>query len=217
MGLKIAFEEDAELIIFSTGASERSGKKEGEYTRDWALAHVETLAPLTGWELLPEALEQFINEDTELDLESQNTTQECERNFRLCTERGIERVILVSSPWHIQRCHTEALKVSERMRANGETAHAFNFKVPFPPSARAGCQEANTTRAMHRAGPTRSSSRRIAGICPRPSGICSGVGSSRFRKRGSLPLNLSLLSCSKNTARSSFVGASPCDSPFFLC
>lgn len=120
MGLKVAFDNDAELVIFSTGASERDGLKEGEYTRNWAMGHIDELAKMTGWHDMPEGLEQFIGVRGELDLESQNTREECERNFRLCAEHGIERVFIVSSPWHIQRCHTEALKVAEAMRAGGE-------------------------------------------------------------------------------------------------
>lgn len=119
MGLKVAFDHEAEFVIFSTGASERDGKKEGEYTRDWALGAYERLAPVVGYEMSPTSLEAYLMDATELDIVSQNTREECNRNFRLCAERGISRVILVSSPWHIQRCHTEALKVAEELRLEG--------------------------------------------------------------------------------------------------
>lgn len=117
MGIKIAFDNAADLVIFSTGASEREGVKEGQYTYNWALENLERLARVldVGENLLGAYLPKF----GEVDDESQNTREECNRNFRLCADRGIDRVILVSSPWHIQRCHTEALKVAESLRLEG--------------------------------------------------------------------------------------------------
>lgn len=121
MGVKIAIEYGAELLIFSTGASERDGVKEGRYTYDFARSLGSALADAVG---LADTnyLAQFLESKSELDLESQNTREECERNFRLCAASGIKRIILVSSAWHIERCHAEALNVAERMRETGETA-----------------------------------------------------------------------------------------------
>lgn len=117
MGIKLAYECDAGLVIFSTGASERDGVKEGQYTYNWAIENHERLAELI--EVTPEILDAFIRSYGKVDDESQNTRQECERNLRLCADMGADRVILVSSPWHIQRCHTEALKVAEELRLEG--------------------------------------------------------------------------------------------------
>jgi hypothetical protein len=122
VGIKVANDYDAELIIFSTGASERNGFKEGEFTRTFAYELNDStmvLSQITGFPS-PTNLQTFLAKFSELDLDSQNTAEECTRNFRLCAERGIQRIILVSSPWHIQRCHTEALKVAQAMRDNGE-------------------------------------------------------------------------------------------------
>lgn len=118
MGLREAFAVRAEFAIFSTGASERDGIKEGEYTYRYALSHVRELARVLG---IPEAVfHDFLHRRVELDLESQNTTQECAHNLALCAERGIDTVILVSSAWHIERCHAEALSVAETMRQVGQ-------------------------------------------------------------------------------------------------
>lgn len=120
MGLHVAFHEDAELIIFSTGASERGGVLEGEFTYSKAAAYASSLKGVVGFRHCSKKIFlDWLKSHAELDLESQNTAEECERNFRSCAMRGIERVILVSSPWHIQRCHTEALKVAEKLRAEG--------------------------------------------------------------------------------------------------
>jgi hypothetical protein len=118
MGIKVALDYAAELLIFSTGASERNGVKEGEYTRNFAIEHHRIIADVIGYE--QEEVSSLLAR-SELDLESQNTRGECERNFRLCAKRGIERIVLVSSPWHIERCLAEALKVADAMRIEGET------------------------------------------------------------------------------------------------
>lgn len=117
MGIKVAYENDADLVIFSTGASEREGVKEGRYTYNWALENLERLANTL--DMNEDILGAYLQSFGEVDDESQNTREECERNFRLCARVGIDRIVLVSSPWHIQRCHTEALKVAEALRLEG--------------------------------------------------------------------------------------------------
>lgn len=117
MGIKVALDLDAELVIFSTGASELEGTKEGEYTYQYALNHLWEIAAAVGYG--EHEVHDLLASRPELDLESQNTREECDRNFRLCASRGIERIVIVSSPWHIQRCHTEALKVAEVLRGEG--------------------------------------------------------------------------------------------------
>lgn len=118
MGIKTAIDYGADLVIFSTGASERDGTKEGEFTQRTALLRAAQIGDATGYG--EGYVLRLLRHRSQLDLESQDTRGECELNFRKCASMGISRVILVSSPWHIQRCHTEALKVAEAMRAAGE-------------------------------------------------------------------------------------------------
>jgi hypothetical protein len=129
MGIKIALRESASKIIFSTGASERDYIKEGLYTFNWAAAHASDIAEAIENE--EDHVYSYLHCFHELDLESQNTREECERNFRLCAEAGIEKVILVSSPWHIQRCHTEALKVAQSMRDDGEKVPRIQAEASY--------------------------------------------------------------------------------------
>lgn len=117
MGLKVAFEQNADAIIFSTGASELNGVKEGQVTRDYALEHVESIAKAIDADT--DELRRMIEDRSELDIESQNTREECERNLGLCADMGVEQVFIVSSPWHIQRCITAAQIVLEGMRVGG--------------------------------------------------------------------------------------------------
>lgn len=119
MGIKIAFEEGAERIFFGTGASDIAGVKEGQYTYIWALDHVDDLAELLGIDAAE--LRMYLERVSVLDLESQNTTQELQINIATAMKEGLEKMIIVSSPWHIQRCLTEALKISATMRADGHT------------------------------------------------------------------------------------------------
>src|SRR3989344_4519748 len=95
MGIKVALDYHAELLIFSTGASERDGVKEGEFTRNFGLEHCEAVADIVGYST--QEVKAALTA-AELDLESQNTREECERNFRIAASRGIARIILVSSP-----------------------------------------------------------------------------------------------------------------------
>lgn len=115
MGLKVAIERNADLVVFSTGASELEGVKEGQVTRDYALENLESIARAIDTD--PNTLQRMIEENSELDIESQNTREECERNLGLCIDMGIEQVIIVSSPWHLPRCILAAQTVLEEMRA----------------------------------------------------------------------------------------------------
>ena len=123
MGLYVAVTEKAELIIFSTGASEREGMREGEYTWQYALRNRGLIALALG--VSEATLMYYLSDRGELDTESKNTTQEVLRNLQLCANRSINRVFLVSSSWHIQRCHAEALSAAEALRVSGQRVPAI--------------------------------------------------------------------------------------------
>ncbi len=129
MGIKIALMDGAERVVFSTGASERDGLKEGEYTYQWALKHARDLSKLLG--VSASYLRGYLRRVSVLDLESQNTAQECTRNFTSAVADGFETITLVSSPWHVQRCLTEALKAVETMRAEGKTIPRIKAEASY--------------------------------------------------------------------------------------
>jgi hypothetical protein len=116
MGLKVAVEYDAHLVLFSTGASTKNGLFEAEYTHKWALHHLDDIA--TAIKVSSETLLTVLHR-SQLDTESNNTREECTRSLKLCMEYGIEQIIIVSSPWHIQRCHTEMQQIAETLRHEG--------------------------------------------------------------------------------------------------
>lgn len=111
-GLLKAMEANAKMIIFGTGASEKDGLKEGMYTYRYAMERLPEFfrsagVPHERWYVT----KSWINSVTKLELTSQNTREEVLAAARMAKEAGIERLILVSSPEHIMRCHQAALSV----------------------------------------------------------------------------------------------------------
>lgn len=112
-GIKIAIEERAELIYWGTGASEKDGLKESQYTFNYAISHAQQLAEFQGFDI--HEIDFLIESKSFIDIESQNTTQEVMNAMEMCRGKGVTRLILVSSPTHIARC----LQSAERVRAEG--------------------------------------------------------------------------------------------------
>jgi hypothetical protein len=108
-GLQVADMFAAELVIWGTGASQFEGAKEAEVMRSAGYAYTQIHPTLSKWKCLDEA-------KNHLDTVSQNTADEIAAAGIVCQERGITRLVLVSSPTHIARCHQEALK----LRAEGK-------------------------------------------------------------------------------------------------
>lgn len=124
-GVLVAHQEQAEMLVFGTGASERivdrDGQrrtmKEGEYTLDYLLQNFDELAefPAFGKIDLP-ALRAQVEATAVAESRSQNTREEVTEAAELFLERGIERMILVSSPTHISRCVRDAYTALEKDR-----------------------------------------------------------------------------------------------------
>lgn len=110
----LAWEEQASVVVLGTGASEKDGLKESEYTlrylwEHWAqLSEFEPLqqVPLTEARGLLEAI-------LVLDVATQNTDQEVREGLRVMTEKSCHHAVLVSSPTHLPRCLACACKVVE--------------------------------------------------------------------------------------------------------
>jgi hypothetical protein len=106
--------ERAGLLYWGTGASEKDGLKESEYTFQYALAHAGELEEFRGFD--PYQIEAILKPRSHIDLKAQNTSQEIEGAVAECHKRDIGRLFLVSSPTHISRCLLEA----EKLRAAGK-------------------------------------------------------------------------------------------------
>jgi len=108
----VALQEKASLMLFGTGASQRNGKPEGEFTRDYMLENffkLDRFAGFTGIDL--GQVRARIEAIALADCTSRNTREEMEAAGRIFIEKGIDRVVLVSSPTHISRCIRDALTV----------------------------------------------------------------------------------------------------------
>ena len=124
-GVLVAHQEQADVLVFGTGASERvvdrDGKrvvmKEGEYTLDYLLQHFDELADFPAFGKVDlEALRRQIESTAVAESRSQNTREEVVEAAEHFLERGVERMILVSSPTHISRCVRDAYSALESAR-----------------------------------------------------------------------------------------------------
>lgn len=111
-GVMLAWEEQADLICWGTGASEREGKKEAEFIYAYAVQRISELASMLGIE--PETLRAFLAERSVLDTRSQNTREEITTFLAEAKERSIERVYLVSNATHAPRSLAVGLAVREQ-------------------------------------------------------------------------------------------------------
>ncbi len=107
-GIQLAICEKAELIFWGTGASEKDGMKEAQFAFNYAVVHGCELSEFSGYD--PYEIESILRGISFIDTATQNTSQEIECAAEVCHERGITRLILVSSPTHIPRCLSEAEK-----------------------------------------------------------------------------------------------------------
>ena len=99
-GIQLAFRENAELIFWGTGASERDGTREAMYTFLYAVARTKELLEFSG--MSREESESFLRDISFIDTESQTTLQEVERAIGVCLVRKINKLVLVSSPTHVR-------------------------------------------------------------------------------------------------------------------
>ncbi len=112
-GLQVARQEGANFIYWGTGASEKNGIKESQYTFDYAVAHCMELPEFADFNI--DDIDPFFISGSFIDTESQTTLQETRSAMKMCMEKGIKRLILVSSPTHIARC----LQSAEIVRYSG--------------------------------------------------------------------------------------------------
>lgn len=124
-GLLVAHQEDAELLVFGTGASKRAielnGESrtllEGEYTLDYLRRHLGELNEFPAFQKIDLAeLSARLERTARLASRSRNTREEVTEAAEMFLEAGLERMILVSSPTHISRCVRDAYTALEEPR-----------------------------------------------------------------------------------------------------
>ncbi len=117
-GVSLALNLDADLVVFSTGASERDGLKEAEYTYRAVQRRIEKISECLG--VTADYLFEWLAPRVELDTVSQNTSEELNRNLRLCAERGCWQVYLVTNRFHAPRALANANDVRGRLGLGGK-------------------------------------------------------------------------------------------------
>ena len=120
MGVLVALSEQADVMVFGSGASEKDGLLESEATARLLWERFDELAGFAvfkGWETeltRPTATGRFrrrIESILHLDRASRNTRDEISYAGRVFVDRDVERVILVSSPTHLPRCLRDACAI----------------------------------------------------------------------------------------------------------
>ncbi|MCY3714676.1 MAG: YdcF family protein [Gemmatimonadetes bacterium] len=120
MGVFVALSEQADVMVFGSGASEKDGLLESEAAVRLLWDRFDELAGFAvfkGWEselTRPAAaggFRQRIESMLHLDRASKNTRDEIAHAGRIFVDRNVERVILVSSPTHLPRCLRDACAV----------------------------------------------------------------------------------------------------------
>ncbi len=138
MGVFVALSEQADVMVFGSGASKKGGLLESEAT---ALLMQERFDALAGFSLFQNHLPEVKNPDSarrckqriesilHLDTGSRNTREEIVHAGRIFVDQGVERVILVSSPTHLPRCLRDACAIFED---NGELSRLRNGLYAAP-------------------------------------------------------------------------------------
>ncbi|MFA5853860.1 MAG: ElyC/SanA/YdcF family protein [Patescibacteria group bacterium] len=112
-GVGLAFKECADTIIFSTGASERDGLKEAQYTHREIVRESERISRALG--VTSDHFQEWLLTRVRLDIESQTTAEELRRNLTWCAEHDHHRVFLITSRFHAPRALANAHAVSARL------------------------------------------------------------------------------------------------------
>jgi len=108
MGVYVALLRQARVVTFSTGASEKDGLKEAEYTLRFVMERCDQLAALLSKALNKEFtgndLRSWLEHRYVLDIESQNTVEETVANLGVALKRNCKEVIGVTNAFHAPRC-----------------------------------------------------------------------------------------------------------------
>jgi hypothetical protein len=116
-GVYLAYRERADAVIFSTGASEKDGLKEAEYTYREVQEKIDAIAAplrIIGLDLI-----DWLRLRVQLDTESRTTAEELDRNLAWSWNNGYDRVILVTSRFHAPRALASANDARKRLGLHG--------------------------------------------------------------------------------------------------
>ncbi|MGD9158230.1 MAG: hypothetical protein PVG39_07490 [Desulfobacteraceae bacterium] len=129
LGVLLAYEYDASVVVFGTGASKKEyrfgGQSRGELLEAEYSCEMlkDNFNELEKFSVFSKRCKDIQNEDTRkeietrffnslvLDVKSTTTPQEIEEAGNVFAEHSVDRIILVSSPTHIVRCLRDAMTI----------------------------------------------------------------------------------------------------------
>lgn len=118
-GLEQVVEFNASTIIFGTGASSHDNVVESLYTKKRTLRMLGSIAKVLR---LTSEEKSFLKKRIQgsiLDKKSMNTKSEVRAAYQYCFDKGISKLVVVSSSWHTLRAHKEALDFRREMQSAG--------------------------------------------------------------------------------------------------
>ena len=116
-GIFIALHEEADVMVFGTGASEKDGLLEADATALLMWDKFDDLQKFSVFEThFPDLKDQAFRDQCRTRIESilkientsQNTVDEVTRAGHIFKDHDVEQIILVSSPTHLPRCLRDA-------------------------------------------------------------------------------------------------------------
>jgi len=113
-GLQLAIAERARLIYWGSGSSHKQGESEAKYSFLYAVSHAGQLLEFTGFDVYE--IEAILGYVSCIDEDARSLAEEIERASWACNERGVTKLILVSSP--IQA--TDSLLCVAKLRKEGK-------------------------------------------------------------------------------------------------
>jgi hypothetical protein len=115
--LILSYQERPEVVIFGTGASEKDGLKESEYTLKYMFDNFEKVAKFNQFNNIDLGfLKDYMIHHSVPEKKSQNTFEEIKYAGEIFLDYNIEKVIIVSNPDHISRCMQMAHQVYQQTK-----------------------------------------------------------------------------------------------------
>lgn len=119
---------ETELMLFGSGASERGGLKEGDYTIRQLFHHFDSLLRFRAFRDLNagifsrkhEQLRRKVQSIAKSELQSHNTITELRYGIPRFVEAGIRRIVLVSDYPHFSRCAAHAGQIIEELQLENQ-------------------------------------------------------------------------------------------------
>lgn len=103
--LIIANQEKPDMIVFGTGASEKDGLKESEYTIKYMFDHFDEVREFPQFKNINLGfLETYMHVCSIPETKSKNTIEELKYAMDIFQLREINKMIIISNPDHISRC-----------------------------------------------------------------------------------------------------------------